>query len=106
MNIDGTAASEDEQRTSNAAINWTSIALYIVLTFAISWSIWLGLRAIGVPFTIRTAIGMFGPALSALLVRLIRREGFADAGLRLVGHGHRGGWRMYLAAYITMPLLI
>ncbi|MEO8955674.1 MAG: CPBP family intramembrane glutamic endopeptidase, partial [Ktedonobacteraceae bacterium] len=46
------------------------------------------------------------PALSALLVRLVRREGFADAGLRLVGRGHRGGWRMYLAAYIAMPLLI
>jgi len=39
-------------------------------------------------------------------VRLVRREGFADAGLRLVGRGHRGGWRMYLAAYIAMPLLI
>ena len=106
MNTAETASSAAEQRNPNATVNWTSIALYIVLTFGISWSIWLGLRAIGVPFTIRTAIGMFGPALSALLVRLLCREGFADAGLRLVGRGHRGGWRMYLAAYITMPLLI
>jgi uncharacterized protein len=106
MNTDETASSEVSQRNPHATINWASIALYIVLTFGISWSIWLGLRAIGVPFTIRAAIGMFGPALSALFVRLLRREGFADAGLRLVGRGHRGGWRMYLAAYIAMPLLI
>jgi len=106
MNTDATASSAAEPRNLNPTVNWPGIALYIVLTFGISWSIWLGLRAIGVPFTIRTAIGMFGPALSALLVRLIRREGFADAGLRLVGRGHRGGWRMYLAAYIAMPLLI
>ncbi len=88
------------------AVNWTGIALYILLTFAISWGIWISLRAIGVPFTIRAAIGMFGPALAAVLVRLIRREGFSDAGLRLVGRGHRGGWRMYLAAYFAPPLLI
>src|SRR5439155_425711 len=55
---------------------------------------------------IRTSIGMFGPALAALLVRLIRREGFGDAGLRLAGRGRRGAWRMYLAAYLVIPALI
>jgi membrane protease YdiL (CAAX protease family) len=81
--------------------------MFILLTFAISWSFLLILRAAGVPFLIRTALAMFGPALSALLVRLARREGFNDAGLRLVAKGGRAGagW-MYLAAYITMPLLI
>lgn len=106
MNTDVTASSVAEQSNPNPTVNWPGIALYLVLTFGISWSIWLGLGAIGVPFTIRAAIGMFGPALAALFVRLVRREGFADAGLRLVGRGHRGGWRMYLAAYIAMPLLI
>ena len=106
MDTDIAAVSAAEQHRDSAAINWPSIILYIVLTFGISWAIWLGLGAIGVPFTIRVSIGMFGPALSALLVRLIRREGFADAGLRLVGRGHRGGWHMYIVAYIAMPLLI
>jgi membrane protease YdiL (CAAX protease family) len=85
---------------------WQGIILFVVLTFAISWGIWLGLRAVGVPFTIRTAIGMFGPALAATLVRLIRREGFADAGLRLTAKGQLHAGRMYLAAYVTIPLLI
>ncbi|HEY6406586.1 MAG TPA: CPBP family intramembrane glutamic endopeptidase, partial [Ktedonobacteraceae bacterium] len=80
--------------------------LFIVLTFAISWSIWIGLRSLGVPLIIYASIGMFGPALAALLVRLIRREGFADAGLRLIGRGHKGAGRMYLAAYFIPPLLI
>ena len=105
MNADITPLDVSRAQATNE-VNWISIALYIVFAFGISWSIWLGLRAIGVPFTIRVAIGMFGPAVAGLLVRLIRREGFADAGLRLVGRGHRGGWRMYLAAYFAPPLLI
>ncbi|HLI90575.1 MAG TPA: CPBP family intramembrane glutamic endopeptidase [Ktedonobacteraceae bacterium] len=90
----------------DATVKWGSIALYILFAFAISWVIWLGLGALGVSFTIRVAIGMFGPALAAVLVRLIRHEGFADAGLRLVARGRSGAWRMYIAAYIVPPILI
>jgi membrane protease YdiL (CAAX protease family) len=90
----------------DATVKWGSSALYILFAFAISWVIWLGLGALGVSFTIRVAIGMFGPALAAVLVRLIRHEGFADAGLRLVARGRSGAWRMYIAAYIVPPILI
>jgi CAAX protease family protein len=88
-------------------VRWGGIAWYLALTFGISWAVWLGLGALNVNFTIRTAIGMFGPAVAAALVRgPLRREGFADAGLRLVGRGQRrGGW-MYLAAYLVPPILI
>jgi membrane protease YdiL (CAAX protease family) len=90
-----------------AHIRWDGIVWFLVLTFGLSWAIWLGLGALGVNFTIRTAIGMFGPAAAAALVRgPLRREGFADAGLRLVGKGHRRGAWMYLAAYLLPPLLI
>ncbi len=91
---------------TNERVAWTGIVLFLVVTFALSWGIWLGLRVVGLPFTIRTAIGMFGPALSAVLVRLVRREGFADAGVGLVGKGRQGAGWMYLAAYVTIPLLI
>src|SRR5436309_15639268 len=85
--------------TTKPTVNWISIILYIILAFGISWSIWIGLRGMGVAFTLRVSLGMFGPALAAVLVRLIRREGFADAGLGLIGSGRRrAGW-MYLAAY-------
>lgn len=106
MNAENASAGSTEQQPSQSTVNWTSIILFIVLTFAFSWTIWLGLRVLGVPFTIRVSIGMFGPALAALLVRLIRREGFADAGLRLVGRGRKGAGRMYLAAYLVPPILI
>jgi membrane protease YdiL (CAAX protease family) len=88
-------------------VQWSGIALFLVLTFGLSWAIWLGLGALGVSFTIRTAIGMFGPAAAAVLVRgPLRHEGFADAGLRLVGRGQpRGRW-LYVAAYLVPPLVI
>lgn len=106
--MDGEVTATDLAEPSRlaSAVKWTSIALYLVLTFAISWSIFIGLRALGVPFGIRTPAGMFGPAIAAVLVRLVRGEGFADAGLRLAGPGREGAWRMYLAAYLLMPLLI
>ncbi len=95
-----------ERESMASRPNWTSITLYIVLTFALSWGIWIGLRALGVPFTVRVLIGMFGPAVAATLVRLIRREGFADAGLRLTARGRRGAGLIYLAAYLVPPILI
>jgi uncharacterized protein len=84
--------------------DWTSAALFVVLTYALSWTVWLGLGALGVPFTVRAAIGMFGPAAAALLVRAVRREGFADIGLRL----SRGGGldRAYAFALVGIPLLV
>lgn len=87
-------------------VNWPNIVLFLVLTFGISWTVWLVLRALGVPLGIYAAVGMFGPAAAAVLVRVLRKEGFADAGLRLVGKGHRGGGWMYLAAYLAPPLFI
>jgi membrane protease YdiL (CAAX protease family) len=87
-------------------VNWTGIALFIILAFGISWAIWLGLGALGVPFTIRAAIGMFGPAIAATLVRLLRHEGFADAGLRLAAKGRKGVVRIYIYAYILPPILL
>ena len=90
---------------SAGRVQWAGVALFLGLTFAISWLLFMGLRALGVPFTIRAAAGMFGPALAALLTRLIRREGFADAGLRIVAKGRKGAGWMYLAAYLVPPIL-
>src|SRR5260370_21671557 len=106
MDADVTKTPPAESSRPAPALNWSGIALFTVLAFGISWTIWLGLRALGVPFTLRVSIGMFGPALAALLVRLLRREGFSDAGLRLVGRGRTGAFRIYLAAYLIPPLLI
>ena len=106
MNTNTTTPDAIDLPKVEQGVNWMDVVLFIVLAFGISWLIWIGLGAIGVAFTVRTSIGMFGPALAAVLVRLLRKEGFADAGLRLVGKGYRGGGWMYLAAYLSMPLLI
>jgi len=93
-------------KSEKAPIDWTGIALFVLLAFGISWVIWLGLAAVGVSFTIRAAIGMFGPAIAATIVRLIRKDGFADAGLRLAVRGRKGVIRLYIAAYVIPPILI
>lgn len=92
-----------------SSVRWGGIALFVVLAIAISSATWLGLRAVGVTIALYAPLGMFGPAIAATLVRgPLRHEGFADAGLHLVGRGQQyrhGGW-MYLAAYLVIPLLI
>ncbi len=45
---------------------------------------------------VRASVGMFGPALACVIVTLVRREGFANAGLHLPPRGVR---RMWIAAY-------
>ncbi len=95
-----------ELNSRPSSVDWTGVFLFIVLTFGLSWGIWMGLRALGVPFAIRAEIGMFGPAVAATLVRLLRHEGFADAGLRLTAKGLHGAGRMYLVAYVIVPVLI
>jgi hypothetical protein len=111
MNAEVPGANPVEHGSMTTGVKWVHIIFFIVLTFGITWGIWLSLSALGVPFDTPVGkgmfgIGMFGPALAALLVRLMRREGFADAGLRLVGRGQRGGAWMYLAAYLVIPLVL
>lgn len=90
-----------------SSVNWIGVALYVALACVISWTIWLGLGALDIAVPMLASAGMFGPAIAASLVRgPLRHEGFADAGLRLVGRDRpHGGW-MYLAAYVIVPLLI
>jgi len=87
-------------------INWVGIAFFLILAFGISWSIWLTLGALTVPFGTRASLGMFGPAVACLLVRFCRREGFGDAGLAFIGPGVRCAGRLYLAAYFVPIMLL
>lgn len=106
MDIQTTTSKPVAVKSATPPLDWAGVALFIVLTFGISWMIWLGLAALGVSFTIRVSIGMFGPAIAATIVRLIRREGFSDAGLRLASRGSKGVIRIYIAAYVIPPILI
>jgi membrane protease YdiL (CAAX protease family) len=87
-----------------ARVDAGSVGLYLVLTFGLSWAAFIGLRALGVPFLPRAAAGMFGPAAAMVLTRLLRHEGFADAGLRLSSRG--GLHRAYLFGYLVPILLL
>ena len=49
------------QDVGASTVRWRSIALYVALAFALSWAIWNGLRAAGVPFTLYAALGNCRP---------------------------------------------
>jgi membrane protease YdiL (CAAX protease family) len=85
-------------------VRWRSVGVFVLLAFALSWGTWIGLRAAGVPFLIRAAAGMFGPAVAAVLTRRLLREGFRDMGLRPL-MGDRV-YRWYLIAWGAIPLLL
>lgn len=90
------------------AVDWKGVGWYLLVAFVISWSLFILLKPVGVPFVVRAALGMYGPALAALLVRLLRHEGFGDAGLRLRGKKHKGDrhtWLFYVAAYL-LPMIV
>ncbi|HET8909911.1 MAG TPA: CPBP family intramembrane glutamic endopeptidase [Ktedonobacteraceae bacterium] len=87
-------------------MHWLNIGIFLVLTFGLSWAIWLGLGAFGVDFTVRAAIGMFGPAIAAYLVRgPLRHEGFQDSGFAFWRRG-TGMGRWYLLAYLLVPCIL
>jgi membrane protease YdiL (CAAX protease family) len=82
-------------------VDWGGIVWYLG-AFLISWLLIIGLR----PFNSQAeTIGMFGPGLASVLVRLLRHEGFADAGLYLFASGTHRSWRWYVAAY-GIPLVL
>jgi membrane protease YdiL (CAAX protease family) len=83
-------------------IDWASVVMFVVLAFALSWAAFIGLRAIGVPFAIRSGIGMFGPLVAAVITRVVRGEGSADFGLRASG---RRGRSSYAYAYL-LPIAL
>jgi membrane protease YdiL (CAAX protease family) len=82
-----------------------NVPVFIGLTFALSWSVEIGLRPLGVPFAARAILGMFGPALAAYLVRgPLLHEGFADAGLGVRFRSGAGRW--YVVAFVMVPVCL
>lgn len=90
---------------STREIDWRGIVLFLLLAYGTSWALWIGLRSLGVPFILRAVLGMFGPALGAVLVRgPLFRRGFVDSGARL--NLGQGGGRAYVAAFALPPVLL
>jgi membrane protease YdiL (CAAX protease family) len=93
---------------ANRATSWPRVGVFVLLAFGFSWAIWEGLaaggwRPGGVESVAVVLAGAFGPALAAVVVRLVFREGFVDAGL----HPRLGKWPYYLAAlFWPIPVVV
>ena len=109
MHIDNTTRTiNTTEQTATQKVDWQGITWYLLAAFGFAWTMFILLKFVGVPFVIRAALGMFGPAIACLLVRLLRREGFTDAGLRLRAKelkGQKHIWLLYVAAYF-IPLAL
>src|SRR6266545_3823473 len=69
-------------------VKWTRVVGFVTLAYALSWSVWIALvphiarylHATRTPskFTAPASIviGMFGPALAAVIMRTVSKEGF------------------------------
>lgn len=83
-------------------ISWKGVAFYLVvvssLLLLLALPLWNLPRA--EPAAGLAALAMFTPAISALAVRLVPREGFGDAGLRF------GSWRWYLLAWLLRVSMV
>ena len=90
-----------------AAVDWRGVGWFVALAYGLAWTVEGIALARGMRFGTLTASAvallggvMFTPALAATIVRRVRGEGFASAGLR------RGPWRAYVAVWIGVPVLV
>jgi membrane protease YdiL (CAAX protease family) len=94
-------------------VKWRDVAMFSFFAYVIAWPMWATLLpAIG--FSLSTGrtpaafgagalvmLGMFGPALAALVMRaFVSREGFRES------LGPSRGWRFYVIALLGPPVLV
>lgn len=82
-------------------MDWVSAGVFLAFAFGLAWTCWFVLRALGLPEVVVASVGMFSPAVAALLVRLARREPLGGLGLRPLGP-----FRWYAVAYVVVPAII
>ena len=89
---------------SGSGVAWRSVGLFVLLAYAISWTVEISLAALGVPFSVLATVAMFGPAAAALLTRWILGEGLSDMGLRISSTDSPDRWYAY--AWIGTPIVL
>jgi CAAX protease family protein len=86
-------------------INWINIGVFVFLAFSISWTLWIAVDRLSLPWWLVFVAG-WGPGVAALLLRgPLRREGFRDSGLLRLGSG-LGARRAYAVALLLTPVAV
>ncbi len=80
-------------------VRWKSVALFLFLAFGISWTLWIAVDRLNLPWWV-VFVAAWGPGIAALLIRgPLLREGFGDSGLFRLGSGF-GAWEAYPVALL------
>ncbi|MFN2466182.1 MAG: CPBP family intramembrane glutamic endopeptidase [Candidatus Dormibacteria bacterium] len=91
--IDGARASwfrrqnrEPLAGVTTTAVDWPSVGLYVLFTYGLGWSAWVGLRPVFPQLAIRTFIAMFAPTFATIAVIRLQRASH-------LRHEFRQSWR-------------
>jgi CAAX protease family protein len=119
VSADTSQRSSDRKMTSleRPQVKWAHVVGFVTLAYTISWGVWIALvphiaryiHATRTPekFTApgSIVIGMFGPALAAMIMRIVSKEGFKTS---LGPIRHRGKYFAIalIAPALTLALLI
>ncbi len=86
-------------------VNWRSLAIFLCLAFGISWTVWIAVDRLNLPWWV-VFVGAWGPGIAALLIRgPLRREGFGDSGLLRLGSGP-GAREAYAVALLLTAVAV
>ena len=96
-----TSKEVEKDRETKSVIIW--VLAYILMSFTITWSIWLVCHNISQLQAIGLYLGMFGPAISALIMRGVAGEGLKDSGIQFHLKQRK---QYYFLAYLVIPLLL
>jgi membrane protease YdiL (CAAX protease family) len=94
-------AAAPQATSSTDRVDWAGVGLFVLIAYGLAWALEIGGWLLHAPFVVAAAAAMYGPAAACLILRQWRREGWADAGLRLPV-----AWRYVAYAVVVPPLVL
>jgi membrane protease YdiL (CAAX protease family) len=59
---------------SQQAVDWREVGLFVLITFGLSWTVWVGSKPIFPQLAVRTFLAMFGPTFGVIAVTRMRHR--------------------------------
>ena len=59
---------------STREVDWREVGLFVLITFGLSWAVWVGMKPLFPQLVVRTFLAMFGPTFATIAVVRLRRR--------------------------------
>jgi membrane protease YdiL (CAAX protease family) len=87
---------------NRASVPWRDVAVFLILSAAISWPLWVGLTPLIAPLFVRTVLAQLGPMLAAIAVIRLRRQWARQASWLVARALPRAFFRSALAVVVVV----